>query len=210
MPYNYILRCKQINNSHKGILLFLGRIIIVYIVMIGAAIGAGLSAAGAIAGGIMRDKAIKKEQEQLAKKEAEERDWYNRRYNEDATARADAQRAITMTEEAMKARNRAAQGAAAVMGGSPDAVIAAQRANAAAMADTASAVAAAGEQRKDAIEAQHRATQDTFDAARMEQERNRANAIAAATQGVMSAGANIASGLTFDSIKGDKKKEETA
>ena len=185
-------------------------ILSVYNIMIGAAIGAGLSAAGAIAGGIMRNKAIKKEQELLAKKEAEERDWFNRRYNEDATARADAQRAITMTEEAMKARNRAAQGAAAVMGGSPDAVIAAQQANAAAMADTASAIAAAGEQRKDAIEAQYRAKQDTFDAARMEQERNRANAVAAATQGVMGAGANIASGLTFDPIKGDKKKEETA
>lgn len=178
--------------------------------MIGAAIGAGLSAAGAIAGGIMRNKAIKREQELLAKKESEERDWYNRRYNEDATARADAQRAITMTEEAMKNRNRAAQGAAAVMGGSADAVIAAQQANAAAMAGTASAIAAAGEQRKDAIEAQYRAKQDTFDAARMEQERNRANAVAAATQGVMGAGANIASGLTFDPIKGDKKKEETA
>lgn len=176
--------------------------------MIGAAIGAGLSAAGAIAGGVMRNKAIKKEQELLAKKEAENRDWYHRRYNEDATARADAQRAITMTEEAMKARNRAAQGAAAVMGGSPDVVIAAQQANAAAMADTASAIAAAGEQRKDAIEAQYRAKQDTFDAARMEQERNRANAVAAATQGVMSAGANIASGLSFDPITGEKKKEE--
>lgn len=178
--------------------------------MVGAAIGAGLSAVGAIAGGISRSKAIKREQELLAKKEAEERDWYNRRYNEDATARADAQRAITMTEEAIKKRNRAAQGAAAVMGGSQDAVIAAQQANAAAMADTASAIAAAGEQRKDAIEAQHRAKQDTFDAARMELERNKANAVAAATQGVMSAGANIASGLTFDPIKGDKKKEETA
>lgn len=191
-------------------MLFLSEIIIVYIVMIGAAIGAGLSAAGAIAGGIMRNKAIKKEQELLAKKEAEERDWYNRRYNEDATARADAQRAITMTEEAMKNRNRAAQGAAAVMGGPQDAVIAAQQANAQAMADTASAIAVAGEQRKDAIEAQHRAKQDTFDAARMEQERNKANAIAAATQGVISAGANIASGLTSDPITGDKKKEETA
>ena len=178
--------------------------------MIGAAIGAGLSAVGAIAGGISRSKAIEKERELLAKKEAEERDWYNRRYNEDATARADAQRAITMTEEAIKKRNRAAQGAAAVMGGSQDAAIAVQQANAAAMADTASAIAAAGEQRKDAIEAQHRAKQDTFDAARMELERGRANAVAAATQGVMSAGANIASGLTFDPIAGDKKKEETA
>lgn len=178
--------------------------------MIGAAIGAGLSAVGAIAGGISRSKAIKREQELLAKKEAEERDWYNRRYNEDATARADAQRAITMTEEAIKKRNRAAQGVAAVMGGSQDAVNAAQQANAQAIADTASAIAAAGEQRKDAIDAQHRAKQDAFDAARMELERGRANAVAAATQGVMSAGASIASGLTFDPIKGDKKKEETA
>lgn len=181
-----------------------------FTIMIGTSIGAGLSIIGALVGGVQRQKAIEKEQELLAKKEAEERDWYNRRYNEDATQRADAQRAITRTEEAIKNRNRAAQGAAAVMGGGNDMVLATQAANNAVMADTASSIAAAGEARKDAVEAQYRAKQDTFDAARMELERNRANAIAAATQGVMSAGANIASGLTFDPIKGDKKKEETA
>lgn len=178
--------------------------------MIGTAIGAGLSAAGAIAGGVMRNKAIKKEQELLAKKESEERDWYNRRYNEDATARADAQRAITMTEETIKARNRAAQGAAAVMGGSQDAVVAAQAANNAAISDTASRIAAAGEARKDAVEAQYRAKQDAINAQRMQMDISKANAIAAATQGVISTGANIASGLgeNYAEVEDEKKKEE--
>lgn len=182
--------------------------------MIGAITGGILSAGGAIAGGIMRDNAIKRAQEKLAQEEKENKNWYDRRYNEDATARADAQRAITMTEEAIKARNRAAQGAAAVMGGSQDAVVAAQAANNAAISDTASRIAAAGEARKDAVEAQYRAKQDAINAQRMQMDISKANAIAAATQGVISAGANIASGLSFDPItetpKKNTNKEETA
>ncbi|MBO7280592.1 MAG: hypothetical protein J6V00_05435 [Bacteroidaceae bacterium] len=178
--------------------------------MIGSIAGAALGVAGNIAGGVMRDKAMKRAQAELERKERENADWYNRKYNEDATARADAQRAITMTEEAMKSRNRAAQGAAAVMGGSQDAVIAAQSANAAAMADTASSIAASAEARKDAVEAQYRAQKDAISDQRRANEIAKANAIASSIQGVTQAGASIADafGQSGDITGLVKKKED--
>lgn len=180
--------------------------------MVGAIVGATLGAAGNIVGGVMRNKAMKRAQEELERKERENADWYNRRYNEDATARADAQRAITMTEEAMKQRNRAAQGAAAVMGGSQDAVIATQQANAEAMADTASSIAASAEARKDAVEAQYRAQKDAISDQRRAAELAKAGAIADSIQGVAQAGASIADafGASGDitGLVDDKKKKE--
>lgn len=168
--------------------------------MIGAAVGAGLQVAGAIAGGIMRAKAMKQAEADLARREKENQSWYDRRFNEDATARADAQQAITRTEEAIKNRNRQARGMAAVMGGSQDAVLAAQNANAQAIADTASNIAAAGEARKDAVEQQYLAKKDAFDAQRHQMKIDKMNNIAQAVQGVAGAGSSIA-GLDFGAGK---------
>lgn len=171
--------------------------------MIGAAVGA----AGAIAGGIMRNRAIAEARAELDKRERENADWYNRRYNEDATMRADAQRAITRTEEAMKERNRAAQGVAAVMGGSQDAVLAAQKANADAVTDTVSAIAAKAADRKDAVEAQFRAEKSELSNIRRGEALERANAIAEATQGVTSAAASLSDAFGGRSDIYDLKKE---
>lgn len=171
--------------------------------MVGAIAGAALGAVGSIVGGVRRSKAMKRAQEELKRKERENADWYNRRYNEDATARADAQRAITMTEEAMKQRNRAAQGAAAVMGGSQDAVIATQQANASAMADTASSIAASAEARKDAVEAQYRAQKDAISDQRRAVEIAKAGAIADSIQGVAQAGSSIADAFGGSGDSGD-------
>lgn len=177
--------------------------------MFGAIAGATLGAVGHIVGGAQRNRAMRRAQEELEKKEREATDWYHRRYNEDATVRADAQRAITRTEEAMKQRNRAAQGAAAVMGGSQDAVIAAQQANAQAMADTASAIAANAEARKDAVEAQYLAQKDAISDARRANDIAKAGAIADSITGVASAGASIADAFSGNGdITGVIKKEK--
>lgn len=81
--------------------------------MIGAAVGA----AGSIFGGISATNAIKKMKANIEAQRKSNQDWYDQRYNEDATQRADAQRLLTMTEESIKNRNKAAAGAQAVMGG---------------------------------------------------------------------------------------------
>ena len=80
-------------------------------------IGSAIGAAGSIFGGIKASKAMKKAKRNVEAQRQKNQDWYDRRYNEDATQRADAQRILTQTEESIKQRNKAAAGSAAVMGG---------------------------------------------------------------------------------------------
>jgi hypothetical protein len=118
--------------------------------------------AGAIGGGIAARKAAREQSKRLDQQMQENQDWYDRRYNEDATQRADAQRLLTMTEEAIKNRNRQAASAAAVMGGTTESVAAQKAANNAALADTVSQIAADAASRKDAIEGQYMANKSNI------------------------------------------------
>lgn len=122
---------------------------------LGSLVGSAMKVAGAIGGGIAARKAAKEQTDRLDNLQQQNQAWYDRRYNEDATQRADAQRLITMTEEAIKNRNRQAAGAAAVMGGTTESVAAAKAANNAALTDTISQIAADAADRKDIIEGQY-------------------------------------------------------
>lgn len=151
-------------------------------------IGSAIGAAGSIFGGIKASKAMKKAKRNVEAQRQKNQDWYDRRYNEDATQRADAQRILTQTEESIKQRNKAAAGSAAVMGGGTDeSVAAAKEANNKALADATSQIAADAEARKDNIEA----TYMQNDNALVEQlnaiEQGKANAISGAVQGVTNA-----------------------
>lgn len=160
--------------------------------LIGSIIGGGLGAAGAIYGGISASKAMKKAKKNIEAQRKKNQDWYDQRYNEDATQRADAQRILTRTEEIIKQRNKAAAGSAAVMGGTDESVAAAKAANNKALADATSQIAANAEDRKDNIEA----TYLQNDNAMVEQLNNleigKAQAISQAVQGVANAGVSIA------------------
>ena len=117
--------------------------------MIGSIIGGALKIGSAIYGGRQAAKAAREKEKNLQNQIQQNEDWYNRRYNEDATQRADAQRLITLTEEALKKRNKAAQGMAAVMGSSTEAVAAEKAASAQALADMTGQIVANNEARKD-------------------------------------------------------------
>lgn len=160
--------------------------------MIGSLVGAGLSAVGGIFGGISASKAMKKVKKNLQERKQENEAWYDRRYNEDATQRADAQRILTKTEEMIRARNRQAAGAQAVTGGTEEGVAAAKAANNEAMADAASRIAVAGDSRKDQIEQTYQQRDARLDDALNDIEINKAKSVGAAAQGVMQAGAGIA------------------
>ncbi len=125
-------------------------------------IGAALGAAGSIAGGIFSANAMSKVIDNINDQRKKNEDWYNRRYNEDATQRADAQRLLTMTEESIRNRNKAASGTAAVMGGSEESVAAAKAANNQALADTMSNINAQAENRKAQIEQQYQQRDDAY------------------------------------------------
>lgn len=163
--------------------------------MLGSLVGAGLQVAGSIFGGISASKAMKKVKNNLKDRMAENEAWYNRRYNEDATQRADAQRILTMTEEAIKNRNRQAAGTAAVAGGTEESVAATKAANAQAMANAASQIAVAGDRRKDMIEQQYQHKDAALNDALNNMEINKAQQISTAVKGVTDAGANMAAPL---------------
>ena len=126
-----------------------------------------------------------------AQKEANQ-NWYDRRYNEDATQRADAQRILTQTEESIRNRNRQAAGAQAVMGGTDESTAAAKAANAQALADATSQIAVNAENRKDQIEQTYQQRDSQINEALNNLEINKAQAISQAVQGVAKAGAGIA------------------
>lgn len=128
----------------------------------GGIIGGAAGAAGNIFGGISKNRMLKKQMAMVKEQQKANQDWYDRRYNEDATQRADAQAMLTQTAEAIKERNRQSAGSAAVMGGTEESVAATKAANAKAMADATSSIVQAGEQRKDNIEQQYLARNDAY------------------------------------------------
>ena len=60
-------------------------------------IGSAIGAVGSIFGGIKASKAMKKAKRNVEAQRQKNQDWYDRRYNEDATQRADAQRILRIT-----------------------------------------------------------------------------------------------------------------
>lgn len=131
--------------------------------MLGGIIGGATGALGGIFGGISKNKMLKKQMAMINEQKRENQDWYDRRYNEDATQRADAQDILTKTADMIKQRNRQSAGTQAVMGGTEESVAAAKEANAKALSDATSQIAVAGAQRKDQIEGQYRERKQQLD-----------------------------------------------
>ena len=161
--------------------------------LIGGIIGGAAGIAGRIFGGISASKAMKKVRNNLQDQKRTNQDWYDRRYNEDATQRADAQAILARTEAAIKSRNLAASGAAAVMGGTEESVAATKAANAQAQAEATSNIVVNAERRKDSIEQQYQQRDAQLNEALNNMEVNKAHEISQAMQGgVASAAGNIA------------------
>lgn len=150
-------------------------------------IGTAIGAVGSIFGGISASKAMKKMKANVEAQKKANQDWYDRRYNEDATQRADAQRILTLTQENIKNRNKAAAGVQAVMGGTDESTAAAKEANNKALAAATATIAVNGEQRKDAIEGQYRERDAALNEQLNQIEKGKAEAIGQAVQGVSSA-----------------------
>lgn len=160
--------------------------------LFGSIAGGALGAAASIFGGISASKAMRRVKEQLQAQKQANLNWYDRRYNEDATQRADAQRILAQTEESIKNRNRQAAGVQAVMGGTDESTAAAKAANAQALADATSQIAAGADNRKDQIEQTYQQRDSQINGALNNMEINKAQAISQAVQGVAKAGAGIA------------------
>ena len=174
--------------------------------MIGALISAGLGLASSIAGGIANRKARRKQEQMLAQQQRENQAWYDRRYNEDPTKRADTVRLLTQMQEQIKNRNRAAKGRQAVMGGTEDSTTAVKEANNKTLADTTSQIVAANEARKDAIEQQYQRNKRSIQGQQMQMEAEKSADTANVAAGVAGTAANIAAAL--DAGMGGAKKAQ--
>ena len=174
--------------------------------MIGALIGAGLGLASSIAGGIANRKARRKQEQMLAQQQRENQAWYDRKYNEDPTKRADTVRLLTQMQEQIKNRNRAAKGRQAVMGGTVDSTTAVKEENNKTLADTTSQIVAANEARKDAIEQQYQQNKRSIQGQQMQMEAEKSADTANAVAGVAGTAANIAA--TLDAGTGGAKKAQ--
>ena len=159
--------------------------------LIGSIAGGALGAAGSIFGGISASKAMRRVKKNLQAQKQANQNWYDRRYNEDATQRADAQRILTQTEESIRNRNRQAAGAQAVMGGTDESTAAAKAANAQALADATSQIAVNAENRKDQIEQTYQQRDSQINEALNNLEINKAQAISQAVQGVASVASKL-------------------
>lgn len=160
--------------------------------LVGGIIGSAMSAGASIFGGISSAKAMRQVSKNINQQKQENQDWYDRRYNEDSTQRADAQRLLTMTEESIRNRNRQSAGAAAVMGGTEESVAAAKAANNQALTDTMSQINAQADARKDSIAQTYQNNKTNLDSQINNMKIQKANNTAQAVQGVTSTAGSIA------------------
>lgn len=172
---------------------------------LGSLIGGAIKIGSSIFGGIKASQAMKQVEKNLNQQMQDNQNWYDRRYNEDATQRADAQRMLAMTNQAIKERNKAAAGTAAVMGGTEESVAATKAANANALADTAAQIAVVGANRKDQIENQYMAKKDNINQQLNNLKVNKANNIINAVNGVSSAVSDAASSFDDGNISGSNR-----
>lgn len=151
-----------------------------------------MGAIGSIFGGMSASKAMKNVKNNIESQRKENKSWYDRRYNEDATQRNDAQAILSRTEASIRERNRQAAGAAAVGGASDESVALAKESGNKALAEATAHIAEAGERRKDAIEGEYRSKDEALQGELNDLEKQRAHAVSQAIGGVTQAGANIA------------------
>ena len=159
----------------------------------GSMIGSGMKAAATLYGGIKNVQAYNDVIGNTKQQMQENQDWFDRRYNEDATQRADAQALLTQTANSIRERNKQAAGVAAVMGGTDESVAAAKAANNEALVDATSKIAAAADQRKDSIESQYLAKNADLNSQLNNMTLKKAETTAKTLEGVANAAASIAS-----------------
>ena len=119
-------------------------------------IGAGVKGIAGIGGAIAGARAAHKRDAMLRQQQADNQHWYDRRYNEDGTQRADAQAALTRMREQMQRRQQSAAGSQAVMGASAESAAAEKQAENQALGNTISNIDVSQEARKDNIENSYR------------------------------------------------------
>ena len=185
-------------------------------------IGTLISVGAGILGSVMSSRTARKQQEsqqtELDRQKAENAAWYNRRFYEDGTQRADVQRSLTRAQDTLRRNSRAASGQAAVTGASNATVAATKEANNQAYADMVSQAAATAEARKDAVEQGYLEQKRNLSKQQIDADAARANAkigaintavqaVGTAAAGLEEASSNKIAANTEDGSNSEKKKK---
>ena len=159
--------------------------------MIGALLGAATGVASSLIGGLKSNKQARKYDAELKNREKSDKDWFNARYNQDYTQRADAQNLLRQAREQANDAIRTARGTSAVMGSTPESVAAATQAANTAYGNTVADVASQASAYKDAIDNANQQNMHDISNAKLDLYNERMkNATEAANQG-MKAGMGI-------------------
>lgn len=159
-----------------------------------AAVPAAISAVGSLFGGLFGG-GDDEQRRIIERQRRENQNWYDRRYNEDATQRSDTLHILQQTEDAIRKRNKAAQGAEAVMGGPTERTAQQKEAGNELMQKVVGNVVAQNDKRKDMIENQYQRNKNMIENQQLALEEQKAANKAEGLKGLFNAGAEIASTL---------------
>ena len=147
--------------------------------------------AGAAASAIAGARAYRNQMKNLRKQERENQNWYDRRYNENATERADS---VALNEQAKQHFAEAMaqhQGVAAVMGGTNAQLAAEKNAEAAGYANIQAQRQQMADTRKDTIENKFLTNKSNIQNKMLEMEQQRAAGIQTAASQMAQAGSDM-------------------
>ena len=166
------------------------------------AIGAGLSVASSLFGGMKASQAAKRAEERQRQREEEENAYYRRRYNEDYADTAAGQNLIRRAKEYARENWRKAAGAQAVAGGTDAATAMAKEAGNKMVGDTIANIAATDEARKAQVDAAHQQALSDFARQDIQREQQRAQNITQASSAASNAMLQGATAFEGVSLKG--------
>jgi hypothetical protein len=168
--------------------------------MIGALIGAGLSAVSSIAGNIAANKRNAEARRLMREQLRENQAWRDKEYYADPTKRGDTIRLMTQTGDLLRARTQNARGTQAMMGGTEDSIANTMQANNETIANATGNLVAANEARKDRVDTQYRTERGRIMGQQIADKMQQAGTIADTVKQVGAVASNIANGL--DSVQG--------
>ena len=159
--------------------------------MIGTAIGAGLSLASAIYGGIKSSQANNRARKLIQRQKEANKRWYDTKMAEDYTLRTDAQAAINRQRELLNEQYDRARKTQVVSGGSDEAVALQKAAANKAVSDTMTDIASQASAYKDNVERQYRAEDAALTQQQAQSHQQQAAQTAQAASQAVNAGVNL-------------------
>ena len=118
-------------------------------------LGKLLSVGAGVAGGIVNAGIGAGMNNEIDKRAEDNQQWYDQRYNEDFTQRADAQNMLNRSKEQMQLMNQRSRATSAVTGGSTESQALAKQQSTNLLASTTNNIVTSAEKQKNSIEQQY-------------------------------------------------------